>query len=104
LLGTSTTQEEDVMAEKRQGSGIGRTVGAFAVGATLGSLVALLFAPADGRTTRRQIGLKVRELQSNAKQLQRDATRKIRYARAWVMDHMPNGHAKRPLRRKTVHA
>ncbi|MBI3087805.1 MAG: YtxH domain-containing protein [Candidatus Omnitrophica bacterium] len=91
------------MAERR-GSGVGRAVGAFALGATLGSIVALLFAPADGRTTRRQIGLKVRELQSGAKQLQRNATRKIRDARTWVMDHMPNGHAKRPLRRKTVHA
>lgn len=92
------------MAEKRQGSGIGRTVGVFALGATLGSLVALLFAPADGRTTRKQIGLKVRELQTNAKQMQRSATRKIRDARMWVLDHMPNGHVKRPLRRKTVHA
>lgn len=91
------------MAEKR-GSGVGRTVGAFAIGATLGSIVALLFAPADGRTTRRQIGLKVRQLQNDAKQLQRSATRKIRDARAWVLDHMPNGQVKRSLRRRTVHA
>lgn len=40
-----------------------RTASAFAVGAAAGSLLALLYAPASGQTTRRRLGLQVRRWQ-----------------------------------------
>ena len=36
------------MKEYRRGNGIAKTVGVFALGATAGSIVALLFEPASG--------------------------------------------------------
>lgn len=93
------------MGQTRQRGGVGRTVGIFALGAAAGSLLALLFAPASGKETRKRIQLKVRELQQATATLQRAATKKIKTARAWVMDHMPNnGHVRRPARHGAVHA
>lgn len=93
------------MAQMRQRSGTGRTIGAFAVGAAAGSILALLFAPASGKETRKRLRLKVRELQQATTTMQQAATKKIKTARAWVMDHLPsNGHVKRPTRHRAVHA
>lgn len=92
------------MAQIRQRSGAGRTVGAFALGAVAGSVLGLLFAPASGPVTRKQLQRKLRELRSATTDLQQTATKKIRTARTWVMNHLPNGHARRLSRRRVVHA
>ena len=97
-----------------------RTVGTFALGAAAGGIIALLFAPASGKVTRKRIGMKVKALQKAATvkltQAQRVLARKavglrdvaaerIHNAQEWVVDHMPtNGHAKRPSRRTAYHA
>ncbi len=96
-----------------------RMFGAFALGATAGSLVALLYAPASGRVTRRRIGMKFRTLQHatgrklgqaqrllarKAQHLQRTAVRKFQDAREWMTEHVANGHAKRAGRRALQHA
>ena len=96
-----------------------RTFGAFALGATAGSIAALLYAPASGRVTRRRIGMKFHALQQQtgrklgqaqrllarkAQRLQRTAVRKLQDARHWMTDHVVNGHAKWAGRRALQHA
>ena len=111
-------REEIRMREPQRTSGIGRTIGAFALGATIGGVTALLFAPASGRVTRRRIALKVRALRQQAgrqlgrtkKLLARKAedlrevtTEKLHDARKWVTGHLANGNGKHPARRHAVH-
>ena len=96
-----------------------RVFGAFALGATAGSLVALLYAPASGRVTRGRLGMKFRALQHTtgrklgqaqrllarkAQRLQRTAVRKLHAARIWMTEQVTNGHAKRAGRRALKHA
>jgi gas vesicle protein len=96
-----------------------RMLGTFALGATAGSILALLYAPASGRVTRRRIGMKFRTLQQTtgrklgqaqrllarkAQRLQRTAVRKLHDARTWMTEHVSNGHAKRAGRRALQHA
>ena len=98
--------------EVRRGSGRGRVLGAFVIGATAGSALALLFAPASGRVTRKRIGLKLRAIQRDtvrhlgqttrllarkADTLREDATKKLSNAREWVVEHVANGHPRRPV-------
>ena len=85
--------------EKRQG-GFWRALGAFALGATAGTIVALLYAPASGRTTRKRIRLQVKALQRRAVTLRDAAGKQILHAREWVTAHTGNGHK----RRAVVHA
>ena len=91
------------MSMRPQGKQIGQAVGLFALGAAVGSIAALLYAPASGKETRRRIGMKMRALKQKTNQLREVATERINGAREWFVDHLPNnGHAKRPLRRHTV--
>ena len=96
--------------------GLGQTVGTFALGAAAGSIIALLFAPASGRVTRRRISLKVRAMRRQAivqvartqKLLARKAdylreatSEKLHDAKEWVADRFVhgNGHERRrPVR------
>ena len=84
----------------RARGGIRRTIGTFALGTAVGGIVALLFAPASGRETRRQIRLKANALKRNAEELRDTAAQKLSVARTWVMSHVSNGHAKRLPRRR----
>ncbi len=92
-----------------------QTAGAFAIGATLGSVLTLLFAPASGRATRKRIGMKFRSLQyattrqlghakkllaKRAETLREAAVEKIHGAREWVTERMNNGNGTRPVRRR----
>ena len=95
----------------RKGLGL-RAVAAFAIGATLGSIVALLYAPASGKVTRRRIALRLRRVRQVAGRrfietrlaLARRAGQMQKAARGWITNHMPtNGH-QRPLRRRVRHA
>ena len=97
-----------------------QTVGVFALGAAAGSMVALLFAPASGRVTRKRIAMKLHSVRSAAIRqvgqakkvlarkagvLQREAGKRLDHAREWVTDRM-NGHAKRPvhpIRHRALH-
>ena len=104
--------------EKRRGRNAVQTVGIFALGAAAGSIIALLFAPASGRVTRRRIGLKLRSMQrSTARQLGQarrilakkavylrdSATEKFSHARDWVAGHVSNGHTVRRQTRQRLH-
>ena len=88
----------------RARGGVRRAIGVFALGATVGGILGLLFAPASGRETRRQIRLRVNTLKRDAKELRVAAVQKFGVARTWVMNHIPtNGHAKRLPRRRPAH-
>jgi gas vesicle protein len=103
---------------RRRGGAI-RTFGVFALGAAAGGAVALLFAPASGKVTRRRIALKLRTMRRKATQrigytqrvlvrkadtLRRAATQRLKYARTWVTNHVTNGHSQRSIRRAAHHA
>ena len=89
--------------------GVGQVAGTFALGATVGSLLAILFAPASGQATRRRIGTRVRVLQHSAVRGLRQARRllvrkvgdwrevlpeKLDQTREWLTEHVMNGSGK----------
>ena len=119
MLGEVESKEGRAMARKSFGNGMAQTTGAFALGAALGSLATLLYAPTSGRVIRKRINQKFQALQTQANRrlirakkvlvkqadmLRDTATDKIADAREWVVEHMPNGHAKRPARHRVHHA
>lgn len=82
---------------------LGRNAGLFALGAAAGSVLALLFAPASGKATRKRIMYKVRGLgRSTARQLNQTkrvlakkvgslkhvATEKIGDTREWLLERV----------------
>lgn len=93
--------------------GVVRTIGVFSLGAATGSVVALLFAPAAGKVTRKRIALKIkaarkttvrrigqasRVLARKAARLRVAATERIQNARQWVGHTMNgNGNGKRRI-------
>ena len=96
---------------------VGWSAGTFTFGATVGSLLGLLFAPASGRATRKRIGLQFRSLErSTARQIQqakkllakkadrlRETTvEKLGNTREWLVDRVSNGRH-HPLPRRVVH-
>lgn len=100
---------------RREGRGRkGRTIAAFALGATLGSITALLFAPASGPVTRKRLLMKAktarRQMGRKIQLAQRDVAHKAVLAREaateWINEHVhtPNGHGRRPVRRQLRHA
>lgn len=100
-----------MVKENRRRGGL-RTFLAFTLGATIGSIVALLCAPASGQVTRRRIALKVRNLRRVAVrrlgQTQRAlATRALRVREAateWIADRFPqrNGNGRHAMRRRGI--
>ena len=103
------TEEEVMIKDQRRSSGVGRTIGVFALGAAAGSVLALLYAPASGKVTRKRIAMKLRTLkQTTVKQishLRNAATERVSDARHWVMDRFAssNGHKKPLARRHPAH-
>ncbi len=106
------------MGVTRQGGGLGKTITAFTLGATAGSAIALLFAPASGQVTRRRINMKLREVQRStvrqvelakrqlakkAGYLREAAQDQINQAREWVVARTTNGNGKHAARRRAVH-
>ena len=108
------------MKENRRARGIWGAIGAFALGATAGSITALLCAPASGQATRRRIGQRVRALQNKAtrrlgrasrvlarraEHLREATAERLSDAREWVVKQVANGHStRRPTRRAVRHA
>ena len=94
------------MKEQRRGSGIGRTIGAFALGATAGSVLALLYAPASGQVTRKRIAMRLRTFKQTAGRrlgdLREAATERVSDARRWVLGHISNGHRRPSTTRRRV--
>ena len=100
---------------------LGQTAGTFALGATAGSLLALLYAPTSGRMVRRRIVMKLRSLQNSTlrqiKQTQRllvkkagtlrqVAFKKIGHTRDWFVEKTANGNGRKALyhrRARVVH-
>lgn len=86
------------MKEQRRRGGFLRTVAAFGLGATAGSIVALLYAPASGKITRRRLAMRAQVLRKNAirqiGQTQRAlacrATEVRQAATHWLAEHVPH--------------
>ncbi|MBI3010203.1 MAG: YtxH domain-containing protein [Candidatus Omnitrophica bacterium] len=99
------------MKARGKGKRIAQTVAAFSAGATLGSLLALLYAPASGNATRRRIGMQVRSFQKTAtRKLQRTGRGLVSQAKHagtaashWINQHVPNGNGRQAIRRRRVH-
>ena len=105
------------MKGNRQKNVWGQMFGTFTLGAVLGSLISLLYAPASGRVIRKRIGMKFRVLgQSTAKQIKqtkkllakkasllREATtEKLGHTRDWLVERVSNGNGRRPHSRRIV--
>ena len=102
-----------MMKEIRPRRNVLRTVGAFALGATAGSVIALLFAPVSGKVTRRRLAMRLRNVQKEAAR-RLGQTRRALATRAeqvretateWIEDHLPhrNGNGRHIIRRKVRH-
>ncbi|GEM_PF-1064448 len=109
--------EGNRVKEIRRGHGVGRTIGVFALGAATGGIVALLFAPASGRVTRRRIALKVRAMRRQtiqqlgrtkkllarkAEDLRETTTEKLHDARAWVAHRLVDGNGRHEVRHRSA--
>lgn len=89
---------------QRRRGGAFRTVTAFGLGAAIGSIVALLYAPAAGKITRRRLAMRAQDLKRQAarrlgrtqRQLVNRAGVVRERAQEWITDHMPhaNGNGK----------
>ncbi len=85
----------------KQGN-IVRTAATFAVGAGIGSILALLFAPASGKATRRRLLMEVRNQQKVLGRRLGQATKvlatKAEYVREaatdWITEHVPHTNGK----------
>jgi len=97
------------MRDQRRRGGAFRTVAAFGLGATIGSVIALLYAPVSGKVTRQRLALRARNLQKTALRrigrTQRVLANKAESVREaateWISDHIPhqaNGSRHRPVR------
>ena len=94
--------------ENRQRGGWFRAVAAFAFGATIGSAIALLYAPASGKVTRRRLLLKARSLQRVAARRLGQTTRVLatqagqvrEAATQWIAGHLPHRNGKHVIRRR----
>lgn len=72
------------MKAMHQWGGFGQTVGAFTLGATAGSLLALLMAPASGDATRKRIGRQFKSWQrSTVRELRQTGKNVTRRAGQW---------------------
>ena len=98
--------------EIRRRGGSLRAAVAFALGATAGSIVALLYAPASGKVTRRQLAMRVRTLKRDAarrlNRTQRELAVRAEHVREaateWIAEHVPhrNGNGRHPIRHRAI--
>jgi len=98
------------MKEQRRRGGAFRTVTAFGLGAATGSILALLYAPASGKLTRRKLALRAQNLKRTAirqlGQTQRVLANRAEHVRdaatEWITDHMPHGNGGHRVRRREI--
>ena len=94
----------------RKRGGVLRTAAAFSLGATAGSVIALLYAPASGKVTRRRLALKARMLQRRVSRrigetqrvLANRAERVREAATEWIAEHVPHGNGRHTIRHRVV--
>ena len=96
------------MKQNHQSRRVVQNIGLFTLGAAAGSLVALFFAPASGRATRKRIGSQIRQakkmLLKKADSLRDTAVEKFGDTREWLMERVSNGsNGKHTLRRRVAH-
>lgn len=98
---------------------LGQVAGAFALGATAGSVAALLLAPTSGKISRKRLASKFRTmgrsatrgLQQSQKLLAKKAVllkdaavERLGETREWLMERIPNGNGKHhPVPRRAAH-
>lgn len=96
------------MAMNPRRDGFGRTLGVFALGATMGSIIALLYAPASGDVTRRRIRTKFQRVQTQlakqARQLREAAVERVGQTREWVMERLPIANGRHPANHRPAHS
>ena len=84
-----------------------QSLGIFTLGATIGSLSALFFAPASGRVIRKRLGSQLRQakkqLIKKADLLRETAVEKLGDTRQWLVQRVMNGNGKHSMRRRAVH-
>ena len=107
------------MAMNPRRGGFARALGAFVLGATTGSIMALLYAPVSGDVTRRRIRTKVRVLQTTAarelqrtqvrlakqaRQLRAAAVERVGQTREWVRERLPVTNGRHPVNHRAAHS
>ena len=100
------------MKEIRRRGGAFRTAGVFALGAAVGSIIALLYAPASGQVTRRRLVMKARNLKRAAMRrlgqtgrvLTTRAQRVREAATEWIAEHVGHRNGRQTIRRTVHHA
>ena len=100
------------MKQVRRRGGALRSAAVFTLGAAVGSIFALLYAPASGRHTRRRIAMRVhalrketgRRLGRTSRALATQAVQVREAATDWISEHIPqaNGNG-RHTRRAVAH-
>ena len=98
------------MKENHRVGGVLETLGAFVFGATAGSLLTLLYAPASGSVTRRRLAMQAKNLQRAAarqfgktqRELITKAQRAQRVAKGWIAEHVPHSNGRHPIRRRAI--
>ena len=98
-----------IKENRRRGGGL-RTFLAFTVGATVGSVAALLYAPCSGQVTRKRLVMKARTLRRAAlrrlgetqRELATRAERVREAASEWITDHVPHGNGRHPIRHRAI--
>ena len=98
------------MRENRQRGGRLRSFLAFTIGATVGSVAALLYAPASGKVTRKRLAMKAHALQratlrrigQTQRELATKAERVREAAHGWITNHVPHGNGRHPIRHRAV--
>ncbi|MBI3616165.1 MAG: YtxH domain-containing protein [Candidatus Omnitrophica bacterium] len=95
------------MKENRKAQKIAQSVGLFSLGAMVGSLSALLFAPASGKAVRKRLGNQIlqtkKQLLKKADILRDTAVEKFGDTRQWLLKQMKNGNGKHPVRHRLIH-
>ena len=94
--------------EIRRRGGVLRTAFTFALGAATGSIVALLYAPASGKVTRRQLAMRVSALKRDAakrlNRTQRELALRAENAREaateWIAEHVPHRNGNGRIRHR----
>lgn len=100
------------MKEIRRRGGALRTAGIFALGAAVGSIIALLYAPASGEVTRRRLAMKARNfkravtrrLGQTGRVLTARAQRVRDAATEWIAERVGQRNGRHTVRRTLRHA
>ena len=98
------------MRDIRRKGGVFRMAGIFALGAAVGSVIALLYAPASGEVTRRRLAMKARNLKRAAlrrlgqtgRVLTTRAQRVRDAATEWIAEHVGQRTNGRHAVRRTI--